>query len=293
MPACEPLFNINVNRWSFGAPGTSYFLPINDLTFIYINGLLEILNEETGAYILDDRAGFRPAGIKKFAASKGGHLQDDPAKGRVATVSLVERMVTEFVAVEQGLMVQNLSLVTEALGLGGFPNFANHDLAWFKALGFAHNSMRTSTYLGASRLPAIALRLTGRDALLDFPIGLEKDGEILLKSYAPPYFPNMRKAVEAVVHEKERRLDFSSGSPFRNKPPTFAKVSARAVDSTVAYCEYIWARHGRFPAQIPRFKTIVGFQAGHPDLEFYDRFYASDVVSQTHRDVFRDQAIPK
>ena len=32
-------FNINANRWSAHAPGTSYFLPINDLTFMYVNGL--------------------------------------------------------------------------------------------------------------------------------------------------------------------------------------------------------------------------------------------------------------
>ena len=40
-PPVEPLFNINANRWSAHAPGTSYFLPINDLTLMYINGLLE------------------------------------------------------------------------------------------------------------------------------------------------------------------------------------------------------------------------------------------------------------
>src|SRR5688572_13474307 len=50
----EPLFNINANRWSAHAPGTTYLLPINDLTFMYVNGLLEILNEHTGAFILDE-----------------------------------------------------------------------------------------------------------------------------------------------------------------------------------------------------------------------------------------------
>src|SRR5262249_48054046 len=47
----DPLFNINANRWSAHAPGTTYFLPINDLTFMYVNGLLEILNETTGAFL--------------------------------------------------------------------------------------------------------------------------------------------------------------------------------------------------------------------------------------------------
>src|SRR6266478_8833148 len=86
----EPLFNINANRWSAHAPGTSYLLPINDLTFMYVNGLLEILNETTGAFLLDERNHFRPAGLARFARSRGGHLEDNPHQGRVATVCQVE-----------------------------------------------------------------------------------------------------------------------------------------------------------------------------------------------------------
>lgn len=78
-PPVTPLNNINANIWSAHAPGTTCFLPINDLTLLYINGLLEIFNGTTGAFILDERAGFRPAGIGKFARSRGGHLEDDPA----------------------------------------------------------------------------------------------------------------------------------------------------------------------------------------------------------------------
>src|SRR5436190_11708120 len=67
----EPLFNINANRWSAHAPGTTYFLPVNDLTFMYINGLLEILNETTGAFVLDERYHFRHAGLARFARGRG------------------------------------------------------------------------------------------------------------------------------------------------------------------------------------------------------------------------------
>jgi len=96
----EPLFNINANRWSAHAPGSTCLLPINDLTFMYVNGLLEILNAETGAFILDERNHFLPAGLGKFARSRGGHLADHPREGRVATVRQVEQFVTEFVTVE-------------------------------------------------------------------------------------------------------------------------------------------------------------------------------------------------
>src|SRR6185503_14846854 len=111
----EPIFNINANRWSVHARGTSYFLPINDLTFMYVNGLLEILNEHTGTFILDERNNFQPAGLAKFARDHGGHLECDTHKGRVVTVRQVEQFVTEFVTVEQGMMLQNLGLMTEAL----------------------------------------------------------------------------------------------------------------------------------------------------------------------------------
>jgi hypothetical protein len=154
----EPLFNINANRWSAHAPGSTCFLPVNDLTFMYVNGLLEILNEETGAFILDERNHFLPAGLAKFARSNGGHLEDDPHKGRVATVRQVEQFVTEFVTAEQGMMLQNLDLMAQALGLGGFPNFANHEFGWFQALGFRMEQMPASRYVGAGWLSALAMK---------------------------------------------------------------------------------------------------------------------------------------
>ena len=162
-PPTRPLFNININRWSLHAPGSSYFLPINDLTFMYINGLLEIFNEHTGVYALDERAGFRPAGVAKFARSRGGHLDDDPRHGLVATVKLIEQLVTEFVTVEQGMLLQNLGLMTEALGLGGFSHFACHEFAWFQELGFNMGTLPASKFLGVRGLPAIAMRLLNRD----------------------------------------------------------------------------------------------------------------------------------
>src|SRR5438876_4149230 len=155
-PPLEPLFNINANRWSMHAPGSTYFLPINDLTLLYINGLLEIFNETTGAFLLDERANFQPAGLSRFGRTKGGHLEDDPRRGRIATIRHVELMVAEFASVEQGMMLQNLGLMTQALGLGGFPNFANHEFGWFQALGFRMGSMPASRYLGMKLLARTA-----------------------------------------------------------------------------------------------------------------------------------------
>jgi hypothetical protein len=288
-PPKDPLFNINANHWSAHAPGTTYFLPINDLTFMYVNGLLEILNESTGLFLLDERNQFRPAGLAAFARSRGGHLDDDPHHGRVGTVRQIEQFVTEFVTVEQGMMLQNLGLMAEALGVGGFPNFANHEFGWFQALGFRMQPMPASRYLGAGPIVSFAMNLLKRNPTIPCPIGLERDGEVLLKPFCPPYYPSMAEAVRAVVDIK-----FGPNGVFRN--PTGSAwadsrgiaqqvpgISDAAIAATTAYCEYLWQRYGRFPVYLPPYRTVLGFQACHLDTEFYDRFYRPEALGRQSR----------
>ena len=289
-PPVEPLFNINTNRWSAHAPGKSYFLPVNDLTFMYINGLLEILNEDTGVFLLDERNSYQPAGLARFARSRGGHLEDDPHKLRVATVRQVEQFVTEFVTIEQGMMLQNLGLMAQALGLGGFTNFANHEFGWFQALGFRMEQMPASRYLGAGRLVSLGMKLLRRDPLIPYPVGLERDGEVLLKPFCPPYYNTMADAVRAVVEAKfgARGLFRSAGrgsawSKHADVTSGVPSVSEAAIAATTAYCEYVWGRYGRFPAYMPPYRTVMGFQAGHLDGEFYEKFYRPEALGETQR----------
>jgi hypothetical protein len=290
----EPLFNINANRWSAHAPGTTYFLPINDLTFMYVNGLLEIFNEHTGAFALDERNGFRPAGLSAFARSRGGHLEDDPRKGRVATVRQIEQFVTEFVTIEQGMMLQNLGLMAQALGLGGFPNFANHEFGWFQALNFRLQEMPASRYLATGPLVSLALKLLGRDVKVPFAVGLERDGEVLLKPFCPPYYASMNAAVRAVAEIKCGANGVFRGHPAGNawakgdevagKVPA---VSEKAIAAATAYCEYLWDRYGRFPVYLTPYRTVLGFQACHLDAEFYDRFYRPEALAPSQRQDFQ------
>ena len=289
-PPLAPLFNVNVNRWSLYAPGTTYFLPINELTFMYVNGLLEIFDEHTGAFVIDERANFRPAGIGRFAQSRGGHLIDNLALGRVLTVQRLELMVAEFVTIEQGMMLQNLALMAQAMGLGGFPNFAEHEYGWFEALGFRMGVMNAGRYLGASVLVKGLMSILGRNKQIPYALGLERDGAMLLKPYCPPYYPSMAAAIRAVVDAK-----YGAGGIFRGvgssawRDPqkiaaTIPEISQRAVDATTAYCEYIFNRYGRFPAYMPPFRTVLGFQACHLDTEFYERYYRPEALSETERD---------
>ncbi len=297
--ASEPLFNINANRWSAHAPGTTYFLPVNDLTFMYVNGLLEILNEHTGAFLVDERDNFRPAGLAKFARSRGGHLEDDIHKLRVVSVRQVEQFVTEFVTVEQGMMLQNLGLMSQALGLGGFPNFANHEFGWLQALGFRMEQMPASRYIGAGWLPSLAMKFLKRNPMIPFPVGLERDGEVLLKPFCPPYYKSMADAVRAVVEIKFGKSGVfrsaDGGSVWAKHSETTQQVPAisdAAIAATTAYCEYIWNRYGRFPVYMPPYRTVLGFQACHLDAEFYDKFYRPEALAESQRRDFAKQ-MPK
>jgi hypothetical protein len=289
----DPLFNINANRWSAHAWGTSYFLPINDLTFMYVNGLLEIFNETTGAFILDERNSFRPAGLAKFARSRGGHLKDDPGEGCVATVRQVEQFVTEFVTVEQGMMLQNLGLMAQALGLGGFPNFANHEFGWFQALGFRMGKMPASRYLGTGKVVSLGMKALKRDLEIPYPVGLELDGEVLLKPFCPPYYASMADAVRAAAAVKFGPdgvlRKHPAGSAWSRQEEITSKIpvlSELAIAATTAYCEYLWERYGRFPVYLTPYRTVLGFQACHLDAEFYDTFYRPESLGQTQREDF-------
>lgn len=289
-PPLEPLFNIQLNRWAAYAPGTTYFLPVNDLTMMYINGLLEVLNDQTGAFVLDERANFLPAGIGQFAKKKGGHLDENPHHGKVATVGMVERMVTEFVTVEQGMMLQNLGLMAQALGLAGYPNFANHEFGWFQALGFRMGEMPASQYLGAGKLVTLGMNLLRQNPMIPYPIGLEVDGEPVLKPFCPPYYPSMKAAVEAVVELKRGERGWRHTPPWSKSEKMvedIPRIGDAAIAATIAYCEYIWARYGRFPAQLAPYRTVVGFQAGRIDADFYDRFYAPSALAEPQRADFR------
>lgn len=293
-PPTDPLFNINANRWSAHAPGTSYFLPVNDLTFMYINGLLEILSPATGVFVLDERNGFRPAGLAPFARSRGGHLEDNPHQFRVATIRQVEQFVTEFVTAEQGMMLQNLGLMAQALGLGGFSNFANHEFGWFQALGFRMEQMPACRYLGAGPFVSLAMNLLRRNPLVPYPVGLERNGEVLLKPFCPPYYRTMADAVRAVVEIKFGAQGVLRAGPHGSAWAKHDEVSAQipsvseaALAATIAYCEYVWNRYGRFPIYMPPYRTVLGFQACHVDAEFYDKFYRPEALSETQRADFK------
>jgi hypothetical protein len=286
----EPGYNFNINKWSLYAPGGTYFLPIHEMTGVYLSAALEVFDKSMGYFILDERNNFQPAGLAHWARSKNGHLNDDPHGGRLGTIQAIEMSLAEGVAVEAGMVLQNVSLMAQALGLGGFVNFARHEFAWFEALGFRMGHMPASHYLGAGHLVSAILGLLGRDQPVPYPLGLEREGQVLLQPYCPPYYASMGAAVRALVESKFGPNGiYRDGGVFSSwrDPAQAASIpppSDEAVEALSGYCEYIYQRYGRFPAYSAPFRTTMGFQATHVDVEFYDRFFKPDALTETQRE---------
>ena len=55
----------------------------------------------------------------------------------------------------------------------------------------------------------------------------------------------------------------------------------------------MWARYGRFPSQVPPFRTGLAHQVVRVDAEFYDRFYRPEALSPTQRAEFARSTGPR
>ena len=290
MPREVP-FAAPFNKWSANLPGTTYFLPVNEFSAIYINVLLSAFSEEFAFFAVDERRRFQPAGIAPFGRSRGGHLYDDPSAGRFATISFLETWLCEFAAIEQGGILQNLALMTQALGLGGFPHFAAHPFIWFQTLGFRMEAIPFSRTVGAGPVTTGLLKAMGKDIPVPTAVGLEVGGEVLIKPFCPPYYRNMEEAVLAFVDYKYAQgqgtfrdggavTGWRDGAAVQSRIPPY---SDKAIAATIAYCEYVYGRYGRFPAKSGPFRSILAHQAHHLDLDFYEKFYRPDALSETQR----------
>jgi hypothetical protein len=260
-------YMLPLNKWSANRPGTTYFLPIAELTALAINIALILFDDEFSCSIVDERNGFRPAGIGRFRRSKGGHLYDDPGSGRVGTIGTLETLIAEFAAVEQGGIMQNLGLMTQALGLGGFAHYAAHPWIWEQELGFRMTDLPTSRVTGMGPALRLAVRLFRRDLPQPTPVGLERDGEVLIRPYCPPYYRDMRAAVLAFAESKYAAGSgtFRGGAATAWRDPDTVRAgipeySDRAIEAACAYCTYVYERYGRFrfytPEALQRDQTL-------------------------------------
>jgi hypothetical protein len=272
-------FYLGRNRYSSNVPGSTVFTPVVEATKQYINGLFLILSHPDGERpsVLDDFNFYRPAGCGKWIRS--GFLTRDLkmplslyGKGRVDYESL--------------LLVQNLALVSAAIGVGGWlhstfpPLMLLGGTEYGSGLGFRFEE----TNVGGPKALARAVRL--RRMLRPFPAGMPNpvglDG--VLESYCPPYHKDMDAAIDAFIEQKVGPTGIYEDPRFFSrlfKPEhvaAFMQQTPRYKEETIAcvraICNYIYDRYGRFPAHCNAIEASgICFQAHHIDADFYDRFF--------------------
>jgi hypothetical protein len=257
---------LDSNRFLSNLPGSTIFYPVVDLTHQYINALMYLLTEPDGhrPAFLDDRNFYLPAGVTKWILK--GFLN----KKIPLPLGYVGTMRTDFEAL---LLLQNLILMLQAMGLGG----------WI------HSAVATKTIL-----PALGfVSVTPRYRLLDFfrwgtfetkpreqQIGLPP----YIQCMCPPYYPSMAHAVDAVVAAKYRaRGTYSDDAYFRrifqgDRGEKYIRevphYSDDVINCTKDICTYIYRRHQRFPAHCDAiYAPGVWLQAHHLDLHYYDTLF--------------------
>jgi hypothetical protein len=106
-------YYLDSNRFLSNVPGSTVLFPVVDMTRQYINALMYLLTEPDGCrpYFLDDRNFYRPAGVRKWG--REGFLN----KEIKIPLGVLGPMRTQ---IEADLLLQNLMLVLQAMGLGGW-----------------------------------------------------------------------------------------------------------------------------------------------------------------------------
>jgi len=292
------------NRQISNRPGTTILLPIVDLTRQMINVFLSLLSEEDGQrpLFIDDWSRFRPKSFLDWGAWLGSlvglipkisyHVIGGASRARgnwlnrdyPAPLGYANTLRTDY---ETFFQLQNLMLIAQAMGLGGWihaavgaPYVFERDPAKGK-FGIEFRMQQPKKWRRWPPLPTTQPN----------PIGI--DG--LLESLTPPYVKSMDEAVDRVLEEKYGSLGtYGDNSVFDRAyqrsdfGDAYLKMAARrpskeAVAYTKEICNYIYDTYGRFPAHTNAFHLPgVWLQFAHLELEFYEKYF--------DRDLYRRQA---
>jgi hypothetical protein len=284
LPAMLPF-----NTWDTNQPGSTYFIPITNITLEYINFLFSMLDEQWGFYIVDDHFTNQPCGLAKHARSNGGYLRDD-LPDRILPLTGYEIFISTNILMETPIALHNIMLMEQAMGLGGwthncggYPYWYGLDPGLCKGFGFqfAHETRwweKLGGFIGG---------VTGGPAMVSRknPVALGDH----LKAYCPPNYKNMEQAVMAVYNRK-----FGPHGEYAKQPPQIpwkdrteiSKVkppSDRVVRAVIDFCNYVYEQYGRFPALVDAFATQLVHQSHHLDLAFYDKFYRPGAYTDAHK----------
>jgi hypothetical protein len=284
---------LDSNRFLSNLPGTTLLFPVVDLSHQYINGMMYLLTQPAGARptIVDDRNFYRPAGVKKWVDN--GFLNKD-IKLPLGTIWSMRTQI------EADLLIQNVFLVAEAMGLGAWihgsisPPVLMGDPKFIKQYGPMLGFDFVTPKWKLADLLRWQVPLPKYANLRSNAVGLRHKGEHLIKGSCPPYYDSMAEAVAAVVATKFGPDGIYSDTTTFDKiykgtyGETYLKdasvYSQDVIACTRDICTYIYETHGRFPAHVETIHAPgIWLQVHHVEQDYYDTYFQHG-LTQAHRD---------
>ncbi|HMX91910.1 MAG: hypothetical protein KF854_16860 [Nitrospira sp.] len=269
----EAPFMLPFNQWYTNRPGTTLFMPVTNIASLYLNLLLMMFSEETGYFIVDTDNGNAACGLEAFRKSAGGHLHDDIKARRMFSLRELDAAICETAIQEQGIICEHLSLMQQALGLGG----------GIQSVGSGRHLLGMEPHI----YPGLGFHFVvppGKPLRAN-PVGIPGVWE----GPTPPFVPSMKDAVTNLVESKfgaDGTFRKPQEQPYvqRNTAQQVPQHSERAIEATIAFTEYVLATYGRFPAHADACKSIVACQTHHLDEDFYATFYPDSALPDAHRE---------
>jgi hypothetical protein len=251
------------NHWNANQPGTTLFVPVSSMTLEYINLLFIYFSPEYRFSLVDERHG-RSAGLERWI--ERGRI--DP--GRPMGMIDLEQRVLSMQVVEQALICQNLNLALQCLGLGGW----------------TYTGYIARYVLGGVDVPGFGFRFAPAGDGPSVPVG--RDG--VYEAFTPPYYADMREAVDAFLETKWAQYEPAVPKPYREPDRVIAQIQrpdADTIELVKDYCHYVHETHGRFPAYIDPMYQRLTCQAQHVDPDFYAAHYPPGALTSQHLEHFR------
>jgi len=252
------------NFWDSNLPGTTLFMPVGDVG----QQLLALLAMyvSNGYTLYDDYKGSLGGNLEPFIRT--GIIQDT---ARFA-LSHIEQAAYATVAMELAIMGQNIMLMMQAIGLGG----------WMYSGIFPYSVLGAFASEG---IAGLGFRFVQREEwTMPNPIGL--DG--YYESLCPPYVSDMYEAAHKLAERKfgpGGTYDPAIGGPFRESGEIKASAqpySQAQIDCIGEMAQHIYRTYGRIPAHFPTILLRIYTQAHHLEQGYYDQFFGPEAYLNTH-----------
>ncbi|MBN1368553.1 MAG: hypothetical protein JW967_11570 [Dehalococcoidales bacterium] len=247
-------------------PSTTLFIPVVDNVELYIWRVYFSIQPNMGYQFFDDIKK-RPAGLQRWIDS--GRLKGPP----IGLASFESNQRTIYLAPAY-LMVQNMQLLAEAMGLGSmiFAGFTGEIMLGITPMagGLGFNTVKDN------------------EGNLN-PVGLDN----VFEAYCPPYYKNIDEAVDSFF-EKIGNIHSPIGPeyggivPFvpeywqKNKPK-YSRPLDEDIAIVKAFCNYVYDTYGKIPATFSSKTIPIWLQVHHINNAFYEKYYSDGILTEAYK----------